>query len=586
MMAAVDLTCDEDDEELMYDGPPHGQEDYDEIISISEDEEDASQSALTPEEFPSSWTVSSTTMHDKRGRLILLEAGMTVELALEDTRAGENISGNISGDFLRITDIIQDIDSREFLRGQRLRRVDSFAAILDKEPNEVCMVLHENQEDDRNPMEQSQEDVPLHQFIRKRTLILTNQIFPALSYQPTSRGDTYNHSTLVCRVKYITSYKNARKMKERKIEEFCLERIRQHEADNGYGIADATLKEEWCKRADQMEPAAAHRTEYTFGDGFCGAGGVSRGAKMAGLRIKWAFDQCAVACASYRANFPNARILCKAAHDFISHSHRRHCHVDVMHLSPPCQAFAMCHTRPGKNDEENEAALFSVRDCLKKAHPRITTIEETAGIKRKHPDFLNALIRQFTCQAFSVRWKIMNFAHYGNTQARERLVVIASCPGEQLPHFPARTHCGPGLKPQVTIHDVCSGIPRNAPNSDGDRREDRIKYDPHTPLKSCITTNGGESNHHWSGKRTFTMRELACLQGFPVDHKFVGGKTQVQRQIGNAVPPVVMEPVFREIIRSLEASDREAEKLKEARESMAKTGHTVLAEDDLVIELD
>ncbi|KAK4982862.1 hypothetical protein LTR50_007551 [Elasticomyces elasticus] len=261
MVDAIDLTGDgyeSYDEDLVYERSPHGQEDYDEIISISEDEEDASQSALTPEdseEFPSSWTVSSTTTHDKRGRLILLEAGMTVELAPEDTRAGENIGGNISGDFLRITDIIQDIDSREFLRGQRLRRVDAFSAMLDKELNEICMVLHHNQEDDRDPMEQSQEDVPLHQVLRKRKAILTNQMFPALSY---------NDGTLVCRVKYITSYKNARTMKDRRIEEFCLERIRQHEADHECGIADTTLRETWCtvppagrKPADQMESTAA-----------------------------------------------------------------------------------------------------------------------------------------------------------------------------------------------------------------------------------------------------------------------------------------------------------------------------------------
>jgi DNA (cytosine-5)-methyltransferase 1 len=42
---------------------------------------------------------------------------------------------------------------------------------------------------------------------------------------------------------------------------------------------------------------------------------------------------------------------------------------------------------------------------------------------------------------------------------------------------------------------------------------------------------------HPDQHRPITHREAARLMGFPDDFKFVGTKTEVARQIGNAVPP-------------------------------------------------
>lgn len=60
-------------------------------------------------------------------------------------------------------------------------------------------------------------------------------------------------------------------------------------------------------------------------------------------------------------------------------------------------------------------------------------------------------------------------------------------------------------------------------------------------------------NSHPSGTRCFTDRELACLQGFPLEHHF--GPRGVKKQIGNAVPPVVAKVFFQQIIRALRIAD-------------------------------
>jgi DNA (cytosine-5)-methyltransferase 1 len=51
---------------------------------------------------------------------------------------------------------------------------------------------------------------------------------------------------------------------------------------------------------------------------------------------------------------------------------------------------------------------------------------------------------------------------------------------------------------------------------------------------------------HWSNRR-LSQRELCRIQTFPDDVRIVGGRTSVQRQVGNAVPSLLGEVLGREI---------------------------------------
>lgn len=166
---------------------------------------------------------------------------------------------------------------------------------------------------------------------------------------------------------------------------------------------------------------------YTFGDCFCGAGGTSRGAIGAGLRINWGFDFNLMACKSFKLNFPAARVYNVWAHDFASLPDQDQDYkVDICHLSPPCQYFSDAHTRAGRDDEMNTATLFSVSKLLEKARPRVVTLEQTSGLLRRHYPFFNALVLMFTERGFSIRWRLLQCADYGLPQHRLRLFMIAS----------------------------------------------------------------------------------------------------------------------------------------------------------------
>lgn len=142
-------------------------------------------------------------------------------------------------------------------------------------------------------------------------------------------------------------------------------------------------------------------------------------------------------------------------------------------------------------------------------------------------------------------------------------------PGEILPKMPLPTHSEngeDGLEPFVTVNQTLSKIPLDADHHDPDRlvfadgREMKT-WDGNKILPRAMTTSGGQ-NYHPSGTRDFTLKEYACLQGFPLNHVFLG--TGIKKQIGNAVPPCVGRVLFKSIKKDLD----EADGIVEAQEIM------------------
>jgi len=97
----------------------------------------------------------------------------------------------------------------------------------------------------------------------------------------------------------------------------------------------------------------------------CGAGGATLGAYTAGFKIKFGLDRDEHSRKTWRAAFPASQHLHHVVNDFIAApSMPEEFQVDVLHLSPPCQVFSPAHTKAGKNDEENKAALYACEGVL------------------------------------------------------------------------------------------------------------------------------------------------------------------------------------------------------------------------------
>ncbi|RAQ53466.1 C-5 cytosine methyltransferase DmtA [Aspergillus flavus] len=462
------------------------------------------------------------------------------------------------GSYLRICTVLKDSMDAVSFSGRRLLKTRNHAGTyVPKERNELVWIAN------------ATEIIPFQMAKKFVSMNFTNIC--------AIRGDPQklvNPNHLWCRLKETLEDG-----------EVSIEYVSFVEADEGHKIEPAILRQLWRGKSrafgeedrpresspvivlDNPDPVIdltcsesvdeqKRRRQYTFGDGFCGAGGVSCGARRAGLYNKWAFDNSEHATSTYRLNFEHAYCELSDIFSFLT-SNDEFLRVDVSHSSPPCQTWSSAHTIEGANDDANSACVFSSADLIRRAKPRVHTMEETNGLLDRHRDTLHRVINDFIEIGYSVRWGILRLLEYGVPQTRKRLLVIASGPGETLPPFPRPTH-GPGLGEYPTISQAIQNIPLGAPDHDVQaalsRGMDKPPYDPHRPA-GTITCGGGDNNYHPSGRRNFTNRELACLQTFPRNFRF--GRRQVRKQIGNAVPPLLAEAMYREIIRTLKKTDED-----------------------------
>lgn len=139
--------------------------------------------------------------------------------------------------------------------------------------------------------------------------------------------------------------------------------------------------------------------------------------------------------------------------------------------------------------------------------------------------------------------------------------MIGACPGEQLPPWPPATHSatpGQGLKPFVTEAEALRGL-NSRRVSLHDVARAKVRHGParnsNLPFPKTITCGGTQGIQHSSGTRDFTVREIACLQGFPTSHEFEGNRTAIKKQIGNAFPSCVVKNIYGHLRRWLEDVD-------------------------------
>lgn len=344
--------------------------------------------------------------------------------------------------FFRIYSIWENTKGEIYFQGRRLLKVkDHIGTYLPRWSNELVWIANEAAE------------IPLELVRRFVSICFTNYRYSNQDQQ--KKCSKY----LFCRLKEIL-----------RKETTSVEYLTYEEADTGYSIIPAALRHSWRGETplfgseehqapvivlDEVEnPEQQICRKYTFGDAFCGAGGVSCGAQTAGLHIKWAFDKSQNAAATYRLNFPRVECENSDIFSFLTNN-EDFLRVDITHGSPPCQTWSPAHTVAGPNDDANSACIFSCGDLIRKAKPRIHTMEETSGLCERHKETFFGVIRDFIEIGYSVRWAVLKCMDYGVPQIRKRLVVIASgyvCWPMLAWYLNYNTHCLDPVKPFHRYH--------------------------------------------------------------------------------------------------------------------------------------
>lgn len=218
---------------------------------------------------------------------------------------------------------------------------------------------------------------------------------------------------------------------------------------------------------------------------------------------------------------------------------------DVLIGGFPCQDISINGKRAGVDGKRSGLYLAMV-EAVKRARPKIFIAENVKGLLMKYnEDSLNRVIQDFSKLGYNVSYKLYNSANFGVPQTRERVFIVGTLHGNPLFKEPIDIlHKNEWLTCRDAIHDLetfdenrdISHIWSKAKKSP-DQGSRRLNEDK--PSQTIRAECHGNIQFHYKLDRRISMREAARIQSFPDDFVFESNLRETERQIGNAVPPVL-----------------------------------------------
>lgn len=340
---------------------------------------------------------------------------------------------------------------------------------------------------------------------------------------------------------------------------------------------------------------------------YTGAGGLDLGLEAAGFETTVAVEIDKWACETLRANRPQWNPTQEDIHNLPSSEIARiggftEGEPSLLIGGPPCQPFSKAaYWSQGDTKRLNDPradTLTAYLRVLRDLKPKAFLMENVFGITYKGKDeaitLLKDIIRNINLEEgtnYNFNLGVINAADFGVPQIRERVFIIGSREGLEFT-FPAPTHSNPdtenfdlfSLEPWITSWDAIGDLQHlSHPELRATGKWGELlpsipegkNYLHHTNRGSGVPLFGWRTRYwsfllklakdkpswtiqaqpgsaigpfHWKNRRLST-RELCRLQTIPDSYEIKGGRTEVQRQLGNAVPSLIGEILGNEIKR-------------------------------------
>ncbi len=312
------------------------------------------------------------------------------------------------------------------------------------------------------------------------------------------------------------------------------------------------------------------KSEMTFVDCFCGAGGLSKGLEMAGLEGICGLDWFKEAGMTYRRNFDHPFVygditlpdVKKHFYDVVKEQLNGR-HLNIVAGGFPCQGFSMAGNRIV--DDPRNSLYKELLEIVGHLQPDFVICENVKGLR----SMLGGMVEQkilsdFRSIGYEMNVTTLCAADYEVPQKRERVIFIGNRIGKRNYHpkallSPEEYKTTGEAIADLMNHPEDKGF-NHVPTKHKPEMEKRMldcpegqslykgysdawKKCPWNEPSCTIKENHGGVNVHPKLPRVLTAREMARLQSFPDDFIFEGPKNKQLVQIGNAVPPFLGKAV-------------------------------------------
>lgn len=306
---------------------------------------------------------------------------------------------------------------------------------------------------------------------------------------------------------------------------------------------------------------------------FSGAGGLDLGFEKAGFEIPVANEYDKTIWETFEINHPKTHLIRGdirqiQADDFPNE-------VDGIIGGPPCQSWSEAGALRGIDDERGQLFFDYIR-ILKEKQPKFFLAENVSGmLSNRNSEAVKNILKMFDEAGYDVTLNMVNAKDYGVAQERRRVFYIGFRKDLKIDfHFPeGSTHEDNKLTLRDVIEDLqetaVPALEKNKHNPEavnnneyfiGDfspifMSRNRVKswdeqaytvqasgrqcqLHPQAPKMERVEPNLHRfipgSEHLY---RRMTVREVARIQGFPDDFRFIYTNLQdAYKMIGNAVP--------------------------------------------------
>jgi len=270
------------------------------------------------------------------------------------------------------------------------------------------------------------------------------------------------------------------------------------------------------------------------------------------FRVVWANELNPAACRTYRRNL-GIEIVCDDIWKVIDTMPNR---ADVLIGGFPCQDVSVNGKRVGINGKRT-GLYRAMLEGIRRTQPKVFVAENVKGLLMKHHHrLIHQVVEDFEALGYTVTYQLYLASHYGVPQTRERVFIVGTSPDcERFIHPPRSKRKVLTAKQAISdlekleeseaINHVWSRANRSP--EQGDRRliADRPAY---TIRAECH----GNIQYHYRLPRRISMREAARFQSFPDTFIFDSKLRETERQVGNAVPPVLAWHVARAVLACLQ----------------------------------